>query len=95
MDKWSTYSCIKKRNKNKQKSYIKDTKTIKKDTKDIHKNIFNFQLISSGKLGDKMRPSPYLGINVTTVITVAINNGTELASSTMLVQKKYILLLRV
>jgi|GWRWMinimDraft_12_1066020.scaffolds.fasta_scaffold36224_1 hypothetical protein len=40
----------------------KETKRCKKDTKDIHKKIFNFHLISFGKLGDKMRPNRYLGM---------------------------------
>ena len=37
----------------------KETKRCKKD---IHKKIFNFHLISFGKLGDKMRPNRYLGM---------------------------------
>jgi len=35
----------------------KETKRYKNDTKDIHKKIFNFYVISFGNLGDKMRPS--------------------------------------
>ena len=48
--------------KKKQKDAKKIHKRYKKDTKDIHKKIFNFHLISFGKLGDKMRPNRYLGM---------------------------------
>jgi hypothetical protein len=58
-----------------QKRYIKDKKRYKKDTKDIHKKIYNFHLISFGKMGDKMRGW----------------NGTESAWSTMLIKKRIFL----
>ena len=58
LDKWSTYSYIKKKRKQAKKLH----KRYKKDTNDIHKKMINFQLISSGKFGDKMRPSRYLKI---------------------------------
>jgi hypothetical protein len=45
-----------------QKDAKKIHKRYKKDTKDIHKKIFNFHLISFGKLVDKMRPNRYLGM---------------------------------